>query len=579
MSEIRFDTLRLDAAEFGSQGSAVLGIRDSGKTYTATCLAEKMFDAGVPFIAFDPIGIWRYLRVPGTGKGAKGYPIVVAGGMAGDLPLTPASAPMIVEAAMREGVSLVIDLFHMELSKAAWRLIVKDCIKLLVHKNKPHGLRHIFLEEAAEFCPQDLKNSGAGDVYAEIEKLARMGGNSRLGYTLINQRSQQVNKAVLELCDNLFLHRQKGVKSIENLKKWLEIAGAEDSKAVIASMATLPQGECWAWVGGSDRPIRIHVPQKRSFHPDRRVMRGDDEVTSAKAVDVNAFVAALQAALPKLEAETAENDPKKLKAKIAELQRQLKAAPVNPEALATARAEGHREGVAEGWAAGHREGFQKGGRKGYTDGMRRGIEALALLEKQGPEVDDAPPAPRPPSLRAPSPTKAAPPPRALAAARAAHEDYDGLSGPEKTMLGALAFWARLGKHQPDRAMVAAVCGWRITSGHIKNVSSSLRTKGLIDYPSAAALALTSDGAAQAPEPPNGSPADLMRRVLDGPQKAVVDLLERQPQMNREAICDALGWSTSSGHIKNVLSSLRTLQVIDYLREGVIAIEPWVFETA
>jgi DNA helicase HerA-like ATPase len=99
MSTFRFGGLSIDVSAYGSQGSAVLGIRDSGKTYTATELAEHLFEAGIPFIAFDPIGVWRYLRVPGKGRG---YPIVVAGGQAGDLPLTVASAPEYVRQELAE---------------------------------------------------------------------------------------------------------------------------------------------------------------------------------------------------------------------------------------------------------------------------------------------------------------------------------------------------------------------------------------------------------------------------------------------------------------------------------------------
>lgn len=83
---IQFDGIELDPVAMGSQGNAILGIRDSGKTYTAMALAEVMMDAGIPIFAFDPIGVWRFLRVPGAGKG---YPVVVAGGKEGDLPLTP----------------------------------------------------------------------------------------------------------------------------------------------------------------------------------------------------------------------------------------------------------------------------------------------------------------------------------------------------------------------------------------------------------------------------------------------------------------------------------------------------------
>ena len=69
----------------------------------------------------------------------------------------------IVEAAMQQGVSLIIDLFDMKLSKADWKRIVRDCVQVLLHKNKEYGLRHVFLEEAAEFAPQTV-GRGDGEV-------------------------------------------------------------------------------------------------------------------------------------------------------------------------------------------------------------------------------------------------------------------------------------------------------------------------------------------------------------------------------------------------------------------------------
>jgi hypothetical protein len=91
------------------------------------------------------------------------------------------------------------------------------------------------LEEAAEFVPQRI-GPDQGYVYAEIEKLARMGGNASLGYTLVNQRAEEVNKAVLELCDCLFLHRQKGRHSLNAISKWLDIADAGNRKEIISGL-------------------------------------------------------------------------------------------------------------------------------------------------------------------------------------------------------------------------------------------------------------------------------------------------------------------------------------------------------
>lgn len=283
--------LSIDAIEYASQGNAVLGIRNSGKSYTATYMAERLMDEKIPFIAFDPIGIWRYLKV---GSKGKGYPVVVAGD-GGDLPLTPSSAVDIVRAAMKENVSLVVDLYSMSLSKNDWRKIVEQCIRLLLYENKNCGLRHIFIEEAAEFCPQRVPPE-QGKVYAEIEKLARMGGNASLGYTLINQRAEEVNKAVLELCDCLFLHRQKGRHSLTALGKWLDIADATNTKEIINSLPSLEQGQCWVWLQGSHAPVLVKVPEKTTVHPDRK---NPLKIAKGAAVDVSKFVDKLNKSLAK----------------------------------------------------------------------------------------------------------------------------------------------------------------------------------------------------------------------------------------------------------------------------------------
>lgn len=350
--------LKIDPQTYASQGGAILGIRDSGKSYTATKIAEQLFDAGIPFVAFDPIGLWRFLRVPGKGRG---YPVIVAGGEDPDLPLTPTSAAAIMRAAMQNGVSLVIDLFDPRLSKADWKRIVQSCVSTLLFENKEFGLRHIFLEEAAEFVPQIIPKDGVtAEVYSVIERLARMGGNRRLGYTLINQRAEQVNKAVLELCDNLFLHRQKGKNSIGSLRKWLDVAGVSEASKITDSLPTLPQGQCWEWLAGETQARLVKVPTKNSFHPDRRAMSGSDTALP-KRVDAAKFVAGLKVKLVEIEAEAKANDPKLLKDEIARLKKELaknipKNIPPDPQAIEKATRSGFDEGYKTGRHDGHRQG-------------------------------------------------------------------------------------------------------------------------------------------------------------------------------------------------------------------------------
>lgn len=365
MKALKLGSLSIPLTQFASQGNAVLGIRDSGKSYSATYLAEQLYAASIPFVAFDPSGVWKFLRVPGAGAG---LPIVVAGGKVPDLPLTPQSAPEIVRAAMRANVSLVLDLYDIHMSKADWSRIVESCVRVLLYENGEHGLRHIFIEEAAEFCPQQVSGDKAR-VYAEVEKLARIGGNALLGYTLINQRAEQVNKAVLELCDCLLLHRQKGKNSLNSLSKWLEYSQGGDTKEIIKGLPTLPSGECWVWPAGAEHATHVKMPQKNTFHPDRRALIANPAAANVKRIDASKFVAELRGSLEKYVQEAKANDPTELRKRIKELERQAAAKPAP--------------------AAGADE-LQGAEQRGYERGCALAAEAQrALLAKLRFEFEDA----------------------------------------------------------------------------------------------------------------------------------------------------------------------------------------------
>lgn len=139
---IAHDFPNFEATTYASQGNAILGIRDSGKTVTAEGLAERLMDGGIPITVIDPIGRWRFLRVPGKGKG---YPVVVAGGADGDLPLTPQNAESLIRAAMQNRISIVFDLYEMDISKADWRRICEAVVRTMLYENKRYAGHHVGL--------------------------------------------------------------------------------------------------------------------------------------------------------------------------------------------------------------------------------------------------------------------------------------------------------------------------------------------------------------------------------------------------------------------------------------------------
>jgi len=289
------DTLALPLMEFATQATGVLGTKGAGKSYNAGVLCEHLMQCDIPLTVIDPSGVWRYLKVPGTGKG---FPVVVVGGGdQQDLPLDANTIEDITRAAMKSGVSLVIDLFTSRPSKETIRQVVLKCVTTMFYENEAQ--RMVVIEEAAEVVPQRVMAEHAR-VYAAIDQLVRVGGNRSLGVMLINQRAEDINKSVLELCDFMFLHRQRGRNSLKNLQDWFGKTNMEQAAIdeVIATTMRLEAGECWYLSKDADQPIRLRMPKKQSFHPDRQK---PELTTSAvkRVVDVGDWVKKLREALPK----------------------------------------------------------------------------------------------------------------------------------------------------------------------------------------------------------------------------------------------------------------------------------------
>src|SRR6185436_8398446 len=121
MKIIKIGGIEIPLVDYATGASAILGIRDSGKTVTSKGICEQLLEHDVHCVVFDAVGKWRWMKVAAEHSMGKAYKVVVAGGNAPDLPLTPQSVDEIVRASLRERVPLVIDLFHKTLSKADWR--------------------------------------------------------------------------------------------------------------------------------------------------------------------------------------------------------------------------------------------------------------------------------------------------------------------------------------------------------------------------------------------------------------------------------------------------------------------------
>ena len=572
---LKVGNVSVPASSYAVARTGVLGIVNSGKTVAAKGIAEQLMDAGVPIVVFDAIGAWRWLKVPA--EGGKGWPVVVAGGAAPDLPLTVQSAPAIVRAAVHEGVSLVIDLYDPRLSKADWRRIVESCFNVLLFENR--GVRHVFLEESAEYAPQQVRGDGA--VYAAIEKLARMGGNVGVGITFVNQRAQELNKAVLELCDNLVLLRQRGSHAITALEKWLGLVAPDVSREVAASLPNLKAGECWVWTEDSDEPFRTRTSLCRSFHPERKD-RGARQAAARKAVDAGAFVEKLSVELAAVIAEAKKDDPKELRRQIAELTRELKARPaVAPATVVTAvagqavaRAVKQAEAQFRAQVAPLQRAVQKSSKhiEGAAAALaeaRLALEGCTALhsggsggaaEAKSPEKGGG----------GPTETRAAAPVAKFVAPKERRGEEDAPTEVPNSLLNVLrglAFMESTGFEECSRAQLAAVVGLSPKASTLNVYLSKLSAQSYIECPPGK-VKLTEQGRAVAPEPDRFASRDELHALwiakFDPAVARVLRvLLDQYPNhVQRGDIADALGLSRTASTLNVYISKLSKHGIVD-----------------
>lgn len=556
---IQIGKVTVPLLDYAVSCTAILGIRDSGKTVTAKGIAEQLLDHGIPIVVFDAVGKWRWMKVPAEGNRGRGYKVVVAGGRAPDLPLTPHSVSEIVRSSIKEKIPLIIDLYDSKLSKADWRRIVQQSIRIIHYE--ANGVAHVFLEEAAEFIPQKVMD---GETYAEVEKLARMGGNASVGITLINQRSQEVNKAVLDLAHNLVLGCQIGNKAIEAVGKWVDRLSPDIASKVAKSLPHLESGEAWVWTRSNpDEPSLERMPMCRSLHPDRRTP--DVVLKTAKAIDPDEFVQRLSDSIPKVIEEAKANDPALLKAEVRKLRAELaKGATTTTEIKEVQRPvfdDKDRKLISKAIA-----GFEMVDQtvKAKVEELRdiyrelntlRGtIEVLIGRQKQIPSM-------RQPVKKTVNNNAIRMP--LLSRQSESENGSSELGKPERRVLAVLAQYedgCEIGK-------LALLSGYRI-SGGFRNILSALRTSGLISGENTGIMQITSEGFSHGPfEQLPGRGEEfvqfwLSHPRLGNPEKRVLQVLIDNPEgLSLEELAEKSEYEVSGG-FRNITSTLRTAGLIE-----------------
>lgn len=234
--------------EIFTSGTAIIGIRGSGKTNDGVVLVEQAIAFGVPPAVIDPTGVWYGLKSSADGK-SEGLPVYVFGGEHGDVPLDGNAGAIIARFYVEQRVPIVLDLS--DLSKGKQRRFVAEFAETTYDlKARLRDPAFIVVDEVARFCPQQLaKDPDLAKCVGAIEDIVALGRSRGLGCAIIGQRPANINNNVLTQADNLIAMRTVGTPDRKALDAWVTEAQGEQEQRdeMVRHLAALPQGEGYFW--------------------------------------------------------------------------------------------------------------------------------------------------------------------------------------------------------------------------------------------------------------------------------------------------------------------------------------------
>lgn len=294
------------------------------------------------------------------------------------------------------------------------------------------------------------------------------------------------------------------------------------------------------------------------------------KVRSEKVPDLPKIdVAAIESLLQQDTADVGDTDTKVLRRRIRELERELR--------------EQKTKLIDEAETARQVEAKVAAERKRLTQAMRSLRDGLSgEIDRYLNTLDDA----RPKVTKTSSDRPAKSTRKPIAARNGSLDglpNSEDLNGPQRRVLDALGWLRNFGiADRASRVQVAFLAGYKPTGGAFANTVSSLRSRGLLDYPTSGFLELTAGGAEFVtvkhwPVTTEELHSAVMER-LSGPQRKLLrPLIEAYPDpLDVDELARASGYEKGGGAFNNTKSSLRSLGIIDYPETGKVVAREVLF---
>ncbi|MFT4904201.1 MAG: hypothetical protein ACI8UR_000754, partial [Natronomonas sp.] len=226
----------------------ITGKSGSGKSNSASVIAEKLLDRGYSLLAVDIDGEYYGLK--------EEYEILHVGGDEEcDLQVNEEHAGKIAELALEQNVPIILDISSF-LDESKARDLLTEVTKHLFAKEKK--LKQPFLmliEEVHEFIPEGGGMDECGRMLIKVGKRGRKHG---LGIVGISQRPADVKKDFITQCDWLCWHRLTWNNDTKVVGR---ILGSEYANHI----EEMDDGECFLMTDWAEEIRVVQFERKQTF--------------------------------------------------------------------------------------------------------------------------------------------------------------------------------------------------------------------------------------------------------------------------------------------------------------------------
>ena len=242
------DGYTIPATEVLSGRGFVTGKSGSGKSNTASVVAEELLDAGLPLLVIDTDGEYYGLK--------ESYELLHVGGDDRcDARVGPGHADRLARLALEEHVPIVLDVSGYTEADEAREVVAAVVRALFAREREARTPFLLVAEEVHEYVPQQGKPDEAGEALLRVAKRGRKRGLGLLG---VSQRPAAVDKEFVTQCDWLVFHRL----TWENDTR---VVGSILGEGAADQVTDLDAGEALVRADWTETVERIRFRRKRTF--------------------------------------------------------------------------------------------------------------------------------------------------------------------------------------------------------------------------------------------------------------------------------------------------------------------------